>query len=120
MKEIMQRKIAEMRWRYSRIEQLMEGFSQSANIIYKDKAENDDKLSKALEESQMLGFLALNEFNEIQKCRDALMDLIRKYAFLLSKEDQRDLLDQMNQVVKESEDSFTKFIAWMESIKEKA
>lgn len=118
MKEIIQKKIAEMRWRYNRIDQLMEGFSQSTNIIY--KAENDENLPKAWEESQMLGFLALNEFNEIQKCRDALMDLIRKYAFLLSKEDQRDLLDQMNQVVKESSDSFTKFIAWMESIKEEA
>lgn len=118
MKEIMQRKIAEMRWRYNRINQLMEGFSQSANIIY--KAQNNENLPKAWKESQMLGFLALNEFNEIQKCRDSLMDLIRKYAFLLSKQDQRDLLDQMNHVVKESSDSFTKFIAWMESIKEEA
>ena len=85
MKDIMMTKVNDMRDRYIKIEKLNIAFIQASDVVYGNNS--IDQISNAWNQVQMLTVLMVNEYLEIRKVREELMDMVNKYSFLIPTED---------------------------------
>ncbi len=106
MKENISRAIQKIGWRYERINQLMTSLkSESDRLRFREV--NNESICRNIE---MLSVLALNELIQVNKDKEEMMRLVETYSFLLTKEQQQEIINETKEILNRSEKLLDEFM----------